>query len=210
MQCRDYDGNNYRTIRIGNQLWMAENLRTKHFRNGDPIPNGTGVGDYSMETAPEYQFSYNDDENNANVYGRLYTWYAVTDSRKLSPKGWHIPTLAEWNQLKLYLGMNPMDTDLVYDTSNNLGGLLKENGTEHWLTPNKGATNATGFTALPSGLRRQAGTFNDLQHVTYIWAPDAYDLENAWYNAMSNYHSAVVLTRANKKNGFAVRCVKDN
>jgi len=145
---KDVDGNSYKTIKIGNQIWMAENLKTTHYANGDAIPDGTGAGDISGETDPKYWFAYVDDLNNVTTYGRLYTWYTVIDSRNVCPDGWHVPTDTEWTTLTDYLGGTSV-----------AGGKLKETGTTHWTTPNTGATNETGFTALPGGYRSNNGAF---------------------------------------------------
>jgi uncharacterized protein (TIGR02145 family) len=130
----DREGNVYRTITIGTQVWMAENLKVSHFRNGDPIP----FSDTMVYTTQP--MSMNPDKNAANVpgYGRLYNWGVVTDSRKIAPYGWHIPTDSDFQVLQDYLG-----------GSANAGAKLKEAGTMHWSNPNVEATNSSGFTALP-------------------------------------------------------------
>ncbi|MFZ3064200.1 MAG: fibrobacter succinogenes major paralogous domain-containing protein, partial [Nitrospirota bacterium] len=129
----DIDGNVYNTVTIGAQVWMKENLKATKYRNSEDIP--TTIADISGETSPKYQWAYGGNINNAAVYGRLYTWYAATDSRGLCPTGWHVPTNAEWTTLTDYLGTDP-------------GGKMKEAGTAHWTTPNTGADNSSGFTAL--------------------------------------------------------------
>ncbi|RPH26049.1 MAG: hypothetical protein EHM93_19745 [Bacteroidales bacterium] len=131
----DYDGNTYRTIKIGNQIWMAENLRSTHYSDGSPIPN----------------FTYNNSEADAETYGRLYSWAAVmkgsassnsnpSNVQGVAPLGWHVPSRAEWQQLIDYLGGVGV-----------AGGKLKESGNSHWLNSNIGTTNESKFTALPAG-----------------------------------------------------------
>jgi uncharacterized protein (TIGR02145 family) len=128
-QLKDIDGNIYKTVKIGNQVWMAENLKTTKYANGESI---TG------------SFAYNNDNNNVAVYGRLYTWNAVVDNRNICPTGWHTPNLAEWNGLVNYAAIPDR---------------LKESGTSHWLSPNTGATNSVLFTALPGGVSTGGGFF---------------------------------------------------
>ena len=137
----DIDGNVYQTVTIGTQVWMAENLKVIHYRNGDAIPNVTDSTEWSNLTTGAY-CNYDNDANNATTYGRLYNWYAVNDSRNIAPTGWRVPTEDEWTILSVYLGGRTV-----------AGGKLKETGTTHWISPNTGATNETGFTALPGGIR---------------------------------------------------------
>ena len=154
--CIDADGNNYSVVKIGEQWWMGENLRRTHYANGEEIPDGTGAGDILGETDPKYWFVYDDDLGNLDIYGRLYTWYTVTDSRNVCPDGWHIPTDIEWTILTSSLdGMIPA------------GGKLKEIGTSHWLSPNAGATNESGFSALPGGGRNYSGIFDKIGNEVY-------------------------------------------
>ena len=112
-----------------------------------------------MKATPKYQWAYDGNESNVATYGRLYTWYAVTDSRNVCPTGWHVPTDAEWTTLTTFLG-----------GENVAGGKLKETGTTHWTTPNTGATNETGFTALPSGYRYIDGTFLTIFSMGIWWS----------------------------------------
>jgi hypothetical protein len=111
MKVSDINENTYKVVKIGEQFWMAENLKSTQFANGDEIPNGTGVGDVSGETDPQYWFAYDDDLNNVSSYGRLYTWYTVTDSRNVCPDGWHVPTDNEWTELTTYLDSESMMDD---------------------------------------------------------------------------------------------------
>src|SRR5664280_2965928 len=120
---RDGDGNLYNTITIGTQVWMAENLKATKYLNGEII--GTTTANILEESSPKYQWAYGNDENNVPTYGRLYTWYAVTDSRSVCPTGWHVPIDTEWNALTTYLGGESV-----------AAGKQKETGTTHWTTPN--------------------------------------------------------------------------
>ncbi len=145
----DGDGNIYTTVTIGTQVWLNENLKTTRYRNGDIIgTTSPATLDIRGESEPKYQWVYNGDEDNAATYGRLYTWYVITDSRGLCPAGWHIPSNTEWGILDSFLGGGNLS-----------GGKLKEAGTSHWLSPNIGADNSTGFTALPGGFTIQRWQF---------------------------------------------------
>ncbi|MBC8345375.1 MAG: fibronectin type III domain-containing protein [Candidatus Marinimicrobia bacterium] len=135
----DIDGNDYKTVKIGGQAWMAENLKVTKYRDGSAIPKVHSNSDWSNLTTGAYAV-YNDDDGNANTYGYLYNWYAITDNRIIAPTGWHVPTDDEWTTLIGFLGNDP-------------GGKLKETGTAHWNSPNTGATNESGFTAIPGGSR---------------------------------------------------------
>ncbi|MDA3890605.1 MAG: FISUMP domain-containing protein [Salinivirgaceae bacterium] len=195
---KDTDGNTYKTIKTGAQVWMAENLKTTHYANGDAILDGTGVGDISGETEPEYWFAYDDDLNNIATYGRLYTWHTVTDSRNVCPDDWHIPTDAEWTTLIDYLGGISV-----------AGGKLKETGITHWTTPNTDATNETGFTALPGGGRNYLGSYHNIWDLGQWWSATEDDAANAWYRPMIYQNGRVGRYSLFKEFGFAVRCVKD-
>src|SRR6478736_1024516 len=151
---KDVDGNVYSTIKIGTQTWMKENLKVTRYNNGDIIP--TGLSDVSWATATSGAVTiYNNDDGNNKVYGKLYNWYAATDPRKIAPQGWHIPSTEEWEALISFLG------------GESAGGQMKESGLAHWTIPNSGATNISGFTGLPAGLR-YGGTFSDLG-ISGIW-----------------------------------------
>jgi len=200
LKLNDIDGNLYNTIRIGDQIWMTENLKTTHFANGDIIPDGTGAGDISGETEPKYWFAYNDDLNNINPYGLLYTWYAVTDNRKVCPDGWHVPSIGDWNTLITYLGGSSV-----------AGGKLKEAGTLHWASPNTGATNETGFTALPGGYRSNLGVFS-LFGTWGSWMTSTESNPTSTWRADMLYNTSSVQITASSNSkafGYSVRCVRD-
>ena len=198
----DFDGNTYNTVKIGNQWWMVENLKTTHYANGDPIPDGTGAGDISGETDPKYWFAYDDDLNNVSTYGRLYTWYTVTDSRNVCPDGWHVPSDAEWTQLSDSLGGESV-----------AGGKLKETGTTHWDSPNTGATNESGFTGLPGGLRysKSSDGFGIMGRASYFWSATEFHISAyARYWPLGYNYAGMSPYDYGKSGGFSVRCLKDN
>jgi len=198
----DQDGNVYKTISIGTQTWMAENLRTTHYSNGDPIPEVTGNTPWIALNTGAY-CNYNNSQNNDTIatFGRLYNWHAISDIRNIAPIGWHIPSESEWNQLKLFL-----DSDA--------GGKLKEAGIVHWIVPNTGATNESGFTALPGGSRLYTdGSYNNIGEMGEWWSSSQSTnfVDNAIVAVLFyNYADGGGSASYNKANGYSVRCVKDN
>jgi uncharacterized protein (TIGR02145 family) len=196
----DIEGNIYKTIQIFSQIWMAENLKVTKYQNGDLIGTTTRYADYdiSNEISPKYQWAYYGDESNVNTYGRSYTWFAVTDRRNVCPTGWHVPTLIEWTTLTTYLGGYGVAEDK-----------LKETGTTNWLAPNKGATNSSGFTALPSGFRSSNGAFNLVGQIGGWWSSTESSTTYAYYPYILYDYGIVFRSDTNKKTGFSVRCLKD-
>lgn len=195
----DIDGNVYKTITIGTQTWMAENLRVTRYRNGDTInliPDETAW--YNQTSGASCFFS--NSASKGATYGKLYNWYSLLDTRGLCPTGWHVPTDAEWEALYAYLG------GYVSETSHK----MREIGTAHWAYLNDGATNESGFTALPGGMRDYGGLFTDIGQMGFWWssAPsgDYYNLDAVYYYLDD---SGVNQGVGSKKNGMSVRCVKD-
>ena len=191
----DIDGNVYRTITIGTQTWMVENLKVTRYRNGDALPNVTNGTEWNNLTTGAY-CDYENTASNSTVYGKLYNWHAVFDSRNIAPTGWHVASDAEWTTLTTFLGGEDV-----------AGGKLKEKGTAHWLSPNYGATNETGFSALPGG-NYNGGSYNDLGSNGYWWSSTEYS-SSAWNRYMNNTHGEVYRTSNNQSVGFSVRCVRD-
>jgi len=193
----DQDGNNYKTITIGNQIWMIENLRTTKYNDGTIIPLVTDNRAWRISSTPAYCW-YNNDTIYKNLYGALYNGYAV-NTNKLCPKGWHISTNAEWTTLIQILG-----------GKNIAGGKLKESGTTHWKEPNSGATNESGFTALPGGTRYNNGLFFSMGYIGYWWTfTEANVFNNGWYRSMDFSNCSVYRNYIDFNNGFSVRCIKD-
>jgi uncharacterized protein (TIGR02145 family) len=197
----DIDGNVYNTVTIGTQCWLAENLKTTRYRNGDPIINVTDGAMWSTVNTGAYCWYNNDETAFKATYGALYNWYAVGDSRFLCPTGWHVPTDGEWTTLTDYLG-----------GISAASGKLKESGTSHWNSPNDGSTNETGFTALPGGYRRWSdGTFYSIGDNGTWWSSSKDDSYNSWSRAMTNYGTTDVQVISNNNGyGISVRCLKDN
>lgn len=193
---QDIDGNEYGTIQIGDQLWLASNLKTTKYRNGDPIVNMTDFTIWQTLTTGAF-IDYDNDPSNGVIYGHLYNWFAVNDSRKLAPVGWHVATDAEWEELVNYLG-----------GANVAGGKLKETGDHHWFYPNFGATNDSGFNALPGGFSNSRGW--NINVYGYWWSSTDYNATQAWYRYMHYDEEYIGRTVNNTKNmGLSVRCIKD-
>ena len=207
----DIDNNVYKTITIGTQVWMEENLKTITYNDGTAIPNITVDATWSAANTGAYCDFINTPAY-STTYGRLYNWYAVDNNaatmvtsnggKNVCPTGWHVPSAAEWTTLTDYLGGFSV-----------AGGKLKETGTTHWINVNTGATNESGFTALPGGYRYSFGPFDYLGLNGGWWSTTEHP-DSPTYNALPQYMSSVSIFvfggNANKKNGLSVRCVKDN
>jgi uncharacterized protein (TIGR02145 family) len=200
----DIDGNVYKTIQIGTQVWMAENLKTTKYNNGTPIPNVINNTEWRNLTTPGYSWYNNDAQTFKTTYGALYNWYTVTDNRNLCPASYHIPTDADWTTLQTYIGGGRFTS-----------GKLKEAGTAHWPSPNVIGTNETGFTALPGGYR-----FSDVYtntDVSFIevgnsglwWSTSDFGYGEAIYWSMTQGDFDFWPNTSFKSDGLSVRCVKD-
>jgi len=204
----DIDGNVYKTVKIGTQVWMAENLKVTRYRNGNPIPNVLDDKAWRVLSTGAYS-NYNNDENLVKTYGRLYNWHAVSDSRGIAPKGWHIPSDEEWTTLT-----NTLGGDAV------AGGEMKEAGTEHWLAPNKGANNKSGFNGLPGGMRNpgwgivgnpsSGGNFDYIGKYGHWHTSTEYDSRSV--NRRYIVYDGLGIGKWDpypKESGFSIRCVRD-
>jgi uncharacterized protein (TIGR02145 family) len=192
----DVDGNVYTTVTIGTQVWMAENLKVTHYRNGDSIPNVSSDSIWIGLITGAY-CNYNNDINNVATYGRLYNWYTVINSSNIAPVGWHVPSDSEWQVLVDYLGGDSI-----------AGGKLKETGTVHWNSPNAGATNESGFSSLPEGIRNQ-GNYGSMGDYAFLWSSTRNSSNLAWYRGLDYGYSGIGRSYSNVQNGFSVRCVRD-
>lgn len=193
----DHDGNTYATVRIGNQVWMKENLNVTHYNDGEAITLVTDSEVWEELSTPGYCW-YDNDPENGEVYGALYNWHTV-NTGKLCPTGWHVPSRDEWDEM----------TDL-FGGRDVAGGALKATGTEHWNAPNTGATNESGFTALPAGARsRVNGEFSNQGVTAYFWTSTYDYVYTAWPRLI--FHDTVDMfsSFADQKTGMSVRCVKD-
>ena len=189
------DGEVYKWVKIGNQIWMAEDLRTTKYNDGTSIPNVTDDKAWGKLKTPSYDL-YNKIVANKNTYAALYNWYAA-NTLKLAPTGWHVPTDAEWTTLIDFIG----GKDIA-------GGKLKETGTSHWKSPNAEATNETGFTALPGVFRTKEGSFYDVG-IGRWWSSTDFDTDNAWGWCIFYNDDYVDRDYDCKSCGFSVRCVKN-
>ena len=194
----DIDGNTYKTITIGTQTWMAENLKTTKYRNGEPINNVKDNTAWAALTSGAYCWYYNDSIVKKSLYGALYNWYAISDSRNIAPIGWHVPTDAEVATLVTFLG-----------GENVAGGKLKEQGLEHWVSPNSGSTNSSGYSALPGGYRTNNGTFDYDTESGNWWSTLEFSATEAKKHDLDWNNDDVYFNNTSKKYGCSVRCIKD-
>ena len=203
----DMDGNVYQTIKIGDQWWMTENLKVTHYRNGDPIPNITANYEWADLTSGAY-CNFSNSEGNGDIYGRLYNWYAVNDDRNIAPEGWHVPSDAEWKQLEMYIGMSQAEADGTDWRGTDEGGKLKEAGEIHWYSPNTGATNESGFNALPGGRREESGNFQSiaLHYFGIFWSSTN---DQTWCRGLTHNQAQINRFIGDKNLGNSLRCVKD-
>lgn len=226
---KDIDGNVYPTITIGTQVWMAKNLKTTKYSNGDLIGTTTPATlNIEGESTPKYQWPYDGNESNVATHGRLYTWYVATDSRNVCPTNWHVPSDSEWTVLTDYLIKNGYSYGNGYKRMDIAKSLASTTGWVADETPgsvgnDQTSNNSTGFTALPSGARLEDGNFYLMGHIGDWWSTteggaafmqglsgiivytpgglfrDIY-YDYCYVNSYSN----------NKKYGMSIRCLKDN
>lgn len=192
---KDQDNNVYRTIKIGDQEWMVENLRTTRYRNGDSLTEITDNQGWSAINFGAYCYYKNNQFNNCS-YGKLYNWYAISDSRNIAPEGWHVPTEDDWQVLENYLRTNQASQ-------------LKTKGTDYWLTPNTNANNNTGFSALPGGNRTDDGYFSLMTYSGLWWTSTKYDDKSALVRFMMFNNESIKRCANTYKTGLSIRCVKD-
>jgi uncharacterized protein (TIGR02145 family) len=202
----DIDGNTYQTIVINGQEWMAENLRTSKYVNGDPIPNVTDGALWSNLTTGAW-VHYENNSSYENPYGKLYNWYTVADSRNVCPTGWHVPSEVDWSLFINYLDPTAGGGNNI---PNNAGGKIKSTGTEYWQAPNIGATNQSGFCGQPSGMRGFTGEYLNLGIAGIWWTESESSLIKAFYK-FSLYSNEYVDHHDDYKTyGFSVRCLKNS
>ncbi|MFZ4465321.1 MAG: FISUMP domain-containing protein [Bacteroidales bacterium] len=223
---KDVDGNTYKTVKIGDQWWMAENLKTSHYANGTEIPLITGSESWASLEYTDKAFCYYDDSaSNAQIYGALYNWAAAMNGAGSSelipsqvqgacPTGWHLPSDGEWMELEMNLGMSYEEVWLVGWRGTNEGTKMKE--TTGWFENGNG-TNSCGFAALPAGIRDDKGIFSDAGKIVHYWSTTEYfNFTTLAFNRKLSYkQSGIGFFHAShlygypKNFGFSVRCLKD-
>ncbi len=214
------DGHIYNWVQIGDQVWMAENLAY--------LPAVSPPSSESYTEPYYYVYGYEGTSiseakvtANYEIYGVLYNWPAAMNGQASSstnpsgvqgvcPSGWHLPSDAEWKQLEIYLGMSQADADATGWRGTTEGGKLKETGTNHWNSPNEGATNSSGFTALPGGYRNGSGNFSDIGGYGLWWSATEGDVYGVWKRNLGYDYTNVSRSCYDELGGFSVRCVKDN
>lgn len=207
----DIDANQYETVKIGDLCWMAENLRTTRYQDGTPVPN------IIYHTAWSQTFSgartyYANHREHAEVYGKLYNWFAVDHEAGLCPSGWRVPSDKEWKEMEIFLGIPPREANLIRRRGDlyNIGGKLKaDDDAGYWRFPNEGANNESGFNGLPGGARPSDGSFDGIGMIAVFWSSSEDFKDIAWSRRLSYGNSGVFRAGYDKRFGFSVRCVKN-
>jgi uncharacterized protein (TIGR02145 family) len=192
----DAEGNVYHTVSIGTQVWLVENLKSTTYNDGTLIPYVEDNKAWANNISPGYCW-YNNDVTTKTSYGALYNWYTV-NTGKLCPSGWHVPNDAEWTILTTFLG-----------GINTAGGKLKEAGTTLWISPNTGATNETGFTAIPGGARDATGPFFSMGYSCFLWSATELNVSDVLYRSLRNSSSEITRDSNYRIFGYSVRCLRD-
>lgn len=190
----DIDGNKYKTVKIGDQIWMAENLRTTKFSNGDPIQNLALNTQWENTANPAWSYQNNNELNNA-IHGKLYNWYVANGSRNCCPNEWRIPSETDFNQLVNFLGGESI-----------AGGKMKQTGNTNWFPPNSGATNESGFNGVPSAYRYDFGQFDDLGYGVGFWVRDN---GLKWFVLRYDDSKFQKTDFGTKNGGISIRCIKN-
>jgi len=218
----DYDGNIYPMVVIGEQTWMRKNLRVTHYADGTPIPHVKENWNLLTQESKAYCW-YNNSPHYAYAYGALYTWRAVMNGAESSdenpsevqgvcPDGWHVPSDQEWQEMEIYLGMDPGEADTIVfrDRGEDFGGMLKETGYTHWRNPNSGATNLSGFTAVGGGYRAIYGDFRNLERNAAYWTSTLYlDTDRALMRGLEFRTTYIDRDYDHFFNGASVRCIQN-
>ncbi len=198
---KDIDGNVYKTVRIGSQQWMAENLKVSKYNDGTIIPNIFNNDQWSNLTSAAWCYYKNDSTYNTK-FGKLYNWYTVSnksnENKNVCPVGWHIPADSEWNILTDYLG----SADVI-------GGGMKEVGITNWNSPNTNATNSSLYTGLPGGSRVYNGSYTNVRIAGNWWSSTEANTDFVWYRYLQFNDNLLDRSYFYKSFGFSVRCLKD-
>lgn len=209
--CEDIDGNVYETIQIGDQLWMAENLKVTKYRDGSEItyPSDEDFGSYD-----EGQYGvYDNDPANADIYGNLYNWAVVDDDRGVCPEGFHVPSDEEIMELEMYLGMSEEEANSIVYRGTDEGSQLAGNS-DLWndgILVNNSEFGTSGFNVLPTGYRFGSnGNYNNMGNYGYFWSSSESSSNYAWFRSLSCDSSGVYRFDIGKLYGFSIRCLGDN
>ena len=197
----DVEGNSYKTVYIGTQQWLGENLKVSKYSDGTTIPNITDSTQWSQLSTGAWAY-YNNSDSLGEIYGKLYNWYAVSPTtngnKNVCPTGWHVPKDEEWTVLTDYLGGSSV-----------AGGKMKEAGTASWNSPNKDASNTSLFSALPGGYVFVSGVYFLIGYDGNWWSSSENNIPNAWTINLTYWNGNIAKDNSGKKNGFSVRCIKD-
>jgi uncharacterized protein (TIGR02145 family) len=216
----DIDGNQYATFQLGDQVWMAENLKAIHYADGTPIDQVETADEWlSLDLDSKAYASYDNSDSDFGTYGALYTWSAAMNGEASSdeypgevqgvcPDGWHLPSESEWKQLEYDLGMSELDVRDKGWRGWEEGGLLKQAGTSLWVEPNYLGTNESGFTAIPGGFREKEGEFKDKGSFAAFWSSTGFE-DAALMRGLHSKRGNVLRENYPKKSGLSVRCVKE-
>jgi uncharacterized protein (TIGR02145 family) len=199
---KDVDGNSYKTVKIGMQIWMAENLKTTRYNDSTKIPNVTDYSEWQYTTSA-WRY-YKDKESYNELYGKLYNWFTIDQkinlNKNICPNGWHLPSIEEWKIL-----FNQLGGDSI------AGGKMKQAGIENWIKPNKEATNSSLFNAAPGGNVGTSGAFSNINAIGSWWSYNSEMSED--YTAKSivltSNSKSVEYRDAQKQEGLSVRCLKN-
>jgi len=207
----DIDGNVYKTVKIGDQIWMSENLKVTHYRNGDRIATGHSDRKWKKLRIGGYA-DYDNKQSNVEIYGRLYNWYAVEDSRNIAPEGWHVPAEAEWKELEMALGMSQDEAYGLYRRGTNEGSKLAGNvgpwGDSSLINGSEFGT--SGFNALPGGCRNYpSGNYSNMGYYGCFWSATKTDSNTAWHRSLRCGLSNIYRSNVHRRSGFSVRLVLD-
>jgi uncharacterized protein (TIGR02145 family) len=193
----DYDGNIYDTVNIGGRIWLKQNLRVTHYNDGTPIPNVSDNLVWGLLTTGARCYYGHDSASNDSVYGALYNFFAVSNPALICPPDYHIPTDAEWTAMESFLGGSIV-----------AGGPLKETGFFHWMSPNVGASNSSGFTALPAGGRMPNHSFGYIHENGIFWTSTASGA-NAYGRYVWYMFAGVERDPYPKRTGVSIRCIRN-
>jgi uncharacterized protein (TIGR02145 family) len=214
----DYDGNLYKVIQVGDQVWLAENLKVTHYRYGTSIDHLTADEDWISTLNGAYCYHENNISNGA-IYGALYNWYVVNgDSdgdyikdKEIAPEGWHVPRDVEWKELEIYLGMNQSELDIRDFRGTNEGSKLAGNNGlwNNGKLENDAGFNSSSFNALPGGFRSTSGNYYNIGHYASFWSTTPHGSSGAWNRFLYSDHTEVLRSSNGKTAGYSIRLLRD-